>query len=199
MFLRLLKDIFEIGTGIVSRRKEAPPGGNGITYKILTLKSIDQRGYIDVRYLDEFKSNEEIDAKYLTKIGDILIRLSAPFTAATVLEDQQGIIVSSLFAILRPNRQDLLPEFVCVYLNSDIMKKKYLKDASGSALQSIKTSSLREYAIEVLDVPSQRIAIEINKLMIHESKLLEELLESKKQYNKMILTSILTGGLQNGN
>ncbi len=197
--MKTLGEIFNIGSGVVSKRKEVPPGTDGINYKILTLKSLDNRGFIDDYLLEEFVSIDEIDDKYLTKKGDIVIRLSSPFTAACINDDQENIIVTSLFAILRPKNQNVYTKYICIYLNSDIMQKQYLKDASGSVLQMIKTSSLKDYKIKLLEMKYQKLAVEINDLMIRENILMEDLLENKKQYNRIVLNKILIGGLKDGN
>jgi len=197
--VKTLGEIFNIGSGVVSKRKEVPPGTDGINYKILTLKSLDNRGFIDDYLLEEFVSIDEIDDKYLTKKGDIVIRLSSPFTAACINDDQENIIVTSLFAILRPKNQNVYTKYICIYLNSDIMQKQYLKDASGSVLQMIKTSSLKDYKIKLLEMKYQKLAVEINDLMIRENILMEDLLENKKQYNRIVLNKILIGGLKDGN
>ena len=111
-------------------------------------------------------STEKIDDKYLARTGDIVIRLSTPFTAAVIDQDSQGAIITSLFAILRLTTHEVIPDYVAMYLNSVVMKKQYLKDASGSALQMIKTSAINEYSIKIPTVNKQRQFIQINKLFI---------------------------------
>lgn len=186
-------------SGLVVKRKEAAPGTGIHLYKLLTLKSTNHNGFVDMSCLDEFWSAEQIDEKYLTKSGDIIMRLSAPFTTIAISEEQSNILVPSLFVILRTNRSTILPEYVSIYLNSDIMKKQYLKDASGSAIQMIKASSIKDYTIEVIDKEKQYKVVEINRLILHEINLLEELLENKKLYNKLILDNLMNGGYKNGN
>lgn len=191
-------EIYTVNTGIVAKRKEAVPGVGCFVYKMLTLKSIDQRGFINDMELDEFLSGEELDEKYLTQYGDIIVRLSIPFTAVVVSEDQVGIVVPSLFAILRTNRCDILSDYMALYFNSEIMKRQYIKDASGSALQSIKTSSIKDYQIKVIDYAMQEKVVELNKLMIKEEILLEKLIANKRIYNNGMINAVLKGDHLNG-
>ena len=189
--MKNLGELFLISSGLVSKRKEAPPDVFGFEYRLLNLRSVNQLGFIEKECLDDYMSTEKIDEKYLAKTGDIVIRLSTPFTAVVIDQNSQGVIITSLFAILRPKTCEVLPDFVAMYLNSDVMKKQYLKDASGSALQMIKTSVIKDYSIKIPNVSKQEQIIEINKLFIRESILLEELIEKKTRYNKIIINKLM--------
>lgn len=189
--MKNLGELFFISSGLVSKRKEAPPDVFGFEYKLLNLRSINQLGFIEKNGLDDYMSTEKIDDKYLARAGDIVIRLSTPFTAAVIDQDSQGVIITSLFAILRLTTHEVLPDYVAMYLNSEVMKKQYLKDASGSALQMIKTSAIKDYSIKIPTVNKQEQYIEINKLFIRESILLEELIENKKRYNKILMKKLM--------
>lgn len=189
--MKKLGELFTIGSGLVAKRKEAPPNITGVSYKILTLRSINPLGYIDFESLDDFTSVEEVDDKYVAKSGDVIIRLSFPFTAAVVDEKIEGTIITSLFAILKSRNNLLLPEYVTILLNSEWMKKQYTRDASGSALQMIKTSTMKDYDIAIPEVEKQKSIIEINQLMCKELMLLENLTEKKRIYNRMLLSTLM--------
>lgn len=189
--MKTIGELFFISSGLVSKRKEAPPDVEGFHYKILTLRSFNNKGFIEKENVDEFVSVEKIDDKYLARVGDIVIRLSNPFTAALIDQDNQGMIITSLFAILRPKENIVNPEYVVICLNSEFMEKQYLKDASGSALRIIKTSVIKDYNIKFPDLYRQMQIIELNRLMFRESNLLEKLVANKKQYNKAILDKLM--------
>ncbi len=188
-----LNDLFTINSGVVFKRLEAPPGAPGHKYKIITLKSINEFGYIDIEYFDNFNSKKEIAKKHIAKVGDIIVRLSNPYTAVYIDEESQGAVISSLFAILRPKGNQVLSEYASIFLNSDYMKRQYHKDASGSALQMIKTSSLKEYEVIIPTKEKQKAIIEISNLSIRELHLMERLLEQKQLYNKGIIQELIKG------
>lgn len=188
-----LNDLFTINSGVVFKRLEAPPGAPGHKYKIITLKSINELGYIDTEHFDNFNSKKEITRKHIAKVGDIIVRLSNPYTAVYIDEESQGAVISSLFAILRPKGNQVLSEYASIFLNSDYMKRQYHKDASGSALQMIKTSSLKEYKAIVPTKEKQKAIIEISNLSIRELHLMERLLEQKQLYNKGIIQELIKG------
>ncbi|NLP45268.1 MAG: restriction endonuclease subunit S, partial [Peptococcaceae bacterium] len=101
-FIKIVKlgDISSITTGQVIKRKEARPGDmDAIQYRILTLKSFDEDGFLVKEELDTFKAFEEIESKYITSKGDIVVRLSMPFTTITIDKESEGILIPSLFVV----------------------------------------------------------------------------------------------------
>ncbi len=200
-FIKIVKlgDISSITTGQVIKRKEAPPGDvDAIQYRILTLKSFDEDGYLVKEELDSFKASEEIESKYITSKGDIVVRLSMPFTSITIDEASEGILIPSLFVVIRINSNDILPSYLSLYLNSNKMKKQYMREARGTAIQILKTSAFKEFEIMIPDMSIQEQAVTLNELMVREKRLLQLLIEENNKRNQIILEKIFTGGLNHG-
>lgn len=190
-----LGDISDITTGLVVRRKEATPGNElHSEYKILTLKSFDQNGWLIEENLENFKSSEKIDFKYLTIAGDVIVRMSSPYTAVPIDKNLENIVVPSLFVIIRVTNKYILPEYVSLYLNSDEIKKQYSKEARGSIIQIVKTSSYKNFEIPFLELNIQDKVVELNHLMKKEKILLLKLMQQKDLLNNSIMTKILNGG-----
>lgn len=186
-----LHEVFSVNTGVVFKRLEVAPGVSGCEYKLVTLKSMNENGYLEVEFFEDLTSKKEISEKHIAQLGDVIVRLSSPYTAAFVDNESEGAVISSLFAILRPKSNQVSSEYVSIFLNSDYMRKQYYRDASGSALQMIKTSSLKSYEIMIPTMNKQKAIIEMNELSKKELNLLEELLEMKKMYNRLILNKLM--------
>jgi len=184
-----LNDIAEIRTGLVIARKKAE-FGEGNRYKVLTLKSFDEDGWVDIDELDVFESVEELSRHYLTQKNDVVIRLSYPHTAVCIDENLEGIILPSLFSVIRLFEKKILPEFLALYLNSDRIKRKIAQAAAGSAVTVIKTSFLKELSIRAYPMEMQRKAIQIHKLHVKEKKLLVELAEKKEIIYKSVIKEL---------
>lgn len=200
-FIKIVKlgDISSITTGQVIKRKEARPGDvDAIQYRILTLKSFDEDGFLVKEELDTFKASEEIESKYITSKGDIVVRLSMPFTSITIDEESEGILIPSLFVAIRVNCNDILPSYLSLYLNSNKMKKQYIKEARGSAIQILKTSAFKEFEIMIPDMSIQEQAVTLNELMMREKRLLQLLIKENNKRNQIILEKMITGGLNHG-
>jgi len=200
-FIKIVKlgDISSITTGQVIKRKEARPGDvDAIQYRILTLKSFDEDGFLVKEELDSFKASEEIESKYITSKGDIVVRLSMPFTSITIDEESEGILIPSLFVVIRVNCNDILPSYLSLYLNSNKMKKQYIREARGSAIQILKTSAFKEFEIMIPDMSIQEQAVTLNELMMREKRLLQLLIKENNKRNQIILEKMIAGGLNHG-
>ena len=200
-FIKIVKlgDISSITTGQVIKRKEARPGDmDAIQYRILTLKSFDEDGFLVKEELDTFKAFEEIESKYITSKGDIVVRLSMPFTTITIDKESEGILIPSLFVVIRINCNDILPSYLSLYLNSNKMKKQYIREARGSAIQILKTSAFKEFEIMIPDMSIQEQAVTLNELMMREKRLLQLLIKENNKRNQIILEKMITGGLNHG-
>lgn len=195
-----LGDIAKINTGLVVKRKQAGLSEEVFAnYKMLTLKSFEQEGWLNENELDYFDSIEQLGSKYLTCKGDVVIRLSYPNKAIAINKDNEGILIPSLFAVIRLSDSTILPDYLSIYLNSDEMKEFYAKTVIGSAIQIIKTSLLNEVIVKAPDIETQQKVIELYTLMRKEKVLLEELMEEKARYNKTVLRKLITGGIDSGN
>lgn len=182
------------------KRKETVPGENPHSiYRMLTLRSFDQDGWLREDGFDVFRSIEGIDTKYLTVEGDVVIRLSAPYTAVAIDKQHENILVPSLFVLIRIYDERILPEFLSIFLNSDKMKKCYIKESSGSTIQTIKTSAFKDFELQLPEMKRQKKSAELNNLLKKEKQLLRALLEQNEKRNNALMTQIITGGMKDGN
>lgn len=187
-----LGDFASISSGLVTKRKQAVGVSEIINeYQVLTLKSFEQGGWLNTKELEVFKSNEDLDKKYLTKLGDVIVRLSSPYTAIVIDEKNIGLLIPSLFVAIRLRNDKVLPGYLSIYLNSEHMKRINAKSSIGSAIQVIKTSILKDSKIFIREIDEQRKIIELNSLIIKERVLLEQLTEEKAKYHNAILNKII--------
>ena len=56
---------------------------DAIQYRILTLKSFDEDGFLVKEEIDSFKASEEIESKYITSKGDIVVYESTVYPGVT--------------------------------------------------------------------------------------------------------------------
>lgn len=186
-----LSEIFEINTGLVLSRKESKTDAY-IAYKQISLKSINDEGFILESELEEFRSQEEIKSKYITKIGDIVIRLTTPYTVVSITKETEGLLVNSYCAILRSKFSNISSKYIAIYLNSGKLIEQFRKEAIGSIVQIIKISSLKNYVIDYIPNEKKQIeVVKLNELLQEEILIYEELLEEKYLFKKGIIRKLL--------
>lgn len=181
-----LGEIASVRSGLVLSRKLARE--NPVQrYRLLNLRSITPEGYIDINETDVFDAKETLPGEYLSQVGDIVIRLSAPYTAVLIDEESEGMVVSSNFVIVRTDPQVLLPEFLYWLLNTSEVKHRMFENSSSNMLGAVKPKFFADYEITPLPIPEQQKIAAINALAKAESKLLRQLANAKEQYYESIL------------
>jgi restriction endonuclease S subunit len=187
-----LNDIASIRTGLVlSRKKAARDDPEQYSYKQITLKSFSNSVTLQSDYFDDFISIEKIDDKYLTQAGDIIVRLRKPNTAVYIDEESSGLVVSSLFAIVRVNESTVNNTFLAHYLNSKEVLKALDRELKGTTIPMIKIKDLENLTIILPPIEVQERLVEFMKLFQKELQLLDKLKQEKTQFSKAVLDTII--------
>ncbi len=186
-----LKDIAYIGTGLVLNRKKANKDDEIVKkYKIITLKSINNDGFIEKDLMEEFESKEELSSNYISQKGDIVVRLSEPNTAACIDKECEGVLIPSQFCLIRPNSLEYIPEYIAWYFNSQFVKKEISKAMIGSTLGIIKTGFINELELNKISIDKQKKIVEISLLKKREKELLQKLIKEKEILYETVLNRI---------
>lgn len=186
----IINDIAEVGSGLVIARKKAiNKKDSKKSYKQLNLRAINKNGYIIESELEDLDAKEIIDEYYLTHKGDIIIRLTDPFTAVYIDKDMEGIVISSNFCIVRC-KENYSGEFLTYYINSDKAKKELFSNLQGSIMKNINMTAIAE--LEIPDVPYDKQLIMGNLLVAQTKKLiiLDKIKELEIKQQKALLDKI---------
>ena len=195
-------DIAVVRTGLVTARKKKDISSlRTYEYRLLNLKCIASEGYIEKAYIEPYELSEELKGDYLTRMGDILVRLSAPYTA--VLIDQPalcGIVVPSHFAIVRVDDRYAVPEYIFWSLRRDKNRLTMMQNSSGSsAFGTISSGLIASLPITLLPLHEQQIIGDLLRLSEREQELLNKLAEEKKIYSTLLLNQIYDNMKKRGN
>ena len=184
-----LGEISDVRSGLVLSRKKAG-GKSEYTYYALNLRSIDASGYIDTGQLDLFNSKEELNEEYLTRKGDVIVRMSTPYTAVIIDENTENLVISSNFVLIRQNGGKLLPEYLYWLLNTAKVKHRIYESATSNMLGSVNAKYISDFEVEPISLAQQRQIAEINTLAKREIKLLQMLTAKKEQYYAQIIDDL---------
>lgn len=168
--------IAEVNTGLVLNRKQAHHFSK-YNYKLLTLKSIESNGVVNLNMIEDFESIERIDSNYLTKEGDVLIKNTFPFETILINKTTKDLLVPSNFFIIRLKNTDILPEYLMYYLGNTSAQQYFIKDSYGTVLNYLKVDVLKNLEIVVSSNNTQKRYRELyylhNKLLANLEKELE--------------------------
>ena len=188
-----INDIATVRTGLVTARKKKDSTSlKTYKYQLLNLRCISGEGYIEKAYIEPYELSEELKDDYLTRMGDILVRLSAPYTAVLIdRSDLCGIVVPSHFAIIRVDERYALPQYVFWVLRREKNKITMMQNSSGStAFGTISSGLISSLPITLLPLHEQQTIGDLLCLSEREQELLQKLSEEKKTYNTLLLNKI---------
>lgn len=192
-----LVDCAEVKTGLVLSRKSLKPsesrleeGKEIILYPHLTLKSFSVKGVIVKEDLGELEVTKELEPRYLTKEGDIVMRMSVPYTAILITKEDVGLVITSNFVRICPTTPDVSPNFLCWALNAEETKKKIKIATSSIMLGSVSPQVLSNLEITLLPMDKQEKIGILHHLFQREQQLLTLLQEKKEVYQAAALKQI---------
>lgn len=193
-----LGDIAEIKTGLVLSRKKAEVEFDArATYKLLSLKNINDDGIIVNDSFDEFVSKDRLDDHYFTEEGDVLMRLSQPYTAVYINKEHRGLLVPSYFVIIKVHHRKVLPQYLAWFLNSVKVKHELEKSHAGSRIPITNQQIIRKIPIMLSTISKQEALVELYQLHQKEKMLYKKLMKEKELLFQKITQQIL-GGRTNG-
>jgi len=169
-------------------------------YTFRTAVNPEDEGSLLILQSKNIKDNLTITDKDLTKIyykttrtnsftknNDIIISSRGSFRSAVIKSTKRILALSSVY-ILRLTNNQVLPEFLSLYLNSSRGRKNLLNITTGSTIKSILINDLGSLKIPTPSLATQKELIKLYQNQKNHSNLLKE---------KLIINSnILEGALQ---
>lgn len=184
-----LENIATVRSGLVLSRKKADISSK-FGYRLLNLRSVNPEGYIDTEQVDIYNAIEPLKPEYISQIGDIIVRLTAPYTAVLIDESTVGMVISSNFVIIRPDSDYILPEYLFWLLNTSKERHKIFENATSNMLGAVKAKYFNDYEITPIPLSDQKKIAELNILSRRESRLLKKLADEKRKYYSVLINKI---------
>lgn len=181
-----------ISTGLVTARKQdRMPGKDSLKYKMLNLKAVNDEGYIEDTLLEDFWAKERLKSGYLTQAGDIVVRLTTPFTAVLIDKEHTGFIIPSHFVVIRTDsRRQILPEYLNWFLNADRVRQELHQNLSSTMIGTVKPKVYACLEIDLITLEEQKKIAELYKLSKKELRLLKQMRVQKELYYKEAICRI---------
>ena len=186
-----LGDVATVRCGLVLSRKQSPTPTNA-RYRLLNLRSINADGCVEMAMLDEYYAVESLSPEYLSQVGDVIVRLTAPYTAILVDEESAGMVVSSNFVIIRPNPRQLISGYLAWLLNTRKAKRVIFENTSSNMLGAINPKYFACMEVALPSIDRQSAIADLNALALKEGRLLRRLADEKKRYCDFIMNTLHT-------
>lgn len=126
-------------------------------------------------------------ANSFVKNGDIVLSSRGWFKAAVVNSKAKNILASSSVFIMRPKTDQILSEYIAIYLNSSAGQRQLLSKSTGVAINTILRKDLGDIEIPVPSLNNQKQIINL----YHNSREVKKLLAKKMELNGKIVDGII--------
>lgn len=176
-----LQDLASVRSGLVLSRKQAKEP-IGYPYRSINLRAIQPDASINLSEVDVYQAKEPLKPEYLSQIGDIIVRLTAPYTAVLVDETTEGMVISSNFVVIRIKSEKLFPEYLFWLLNTQSVKRDIYENATSNMLGAVNAKFLAEIEMALLPIEEQHKLAQLYLTSRREIRLLRELAEEKERY-----------------
>ena len=181
-----LQSLAGVRSGLVLSRKQSKEPTD-YRYPLINLRCIQQEGNIDLHKADIYEAKESLKEEYLSRQGDIVVRLTAPYTAVLIDDTTSGMVISSNFVVIRIEDKRLLPEYLFWLLNTQKVRHKIYENTTSNMLGAIKAKFLMDFELVLLPIEVQQKIAQLNLLAKKESQLLKELAaEKEKLYSNLL-------------
>lgn len=189
-----ISEIADIQSGLVLSRKAANEKTSVYPYKRLTLRSVTEDCMLDGSSFEEYDACEPIDAQFLTRENDIIVRLFAPVCATLITKDYEGLVVPSQLAIIRLKDDSLyLPGYLSVYLTNQRILENLIEGAGMAAQKIIKVGNVAELEIPCLPIEKQKMISDIANEQLNIVALYKKIIEQETLRTKSVIKDIIGG------
>lgn len=189
---RLLKQMCSIRTGI-SIIKEGD--NTDPEYPLIQLKDISDDGILN-------KDLKKVNIKnllhnHIIKKDEIIFKAKSINNAAVIIKEDGKFITTSHFLILSvKDKETLIPDYLCLYLNQKDAQRYFRKIGAGTSSPIITKQDLGRLKIIVPPLEKQQQIVDIHNLWAKEKELLKEKIDVKNEYIKEMLEMLITGILK---
>ena len=186
----ILADIADIRPGYPFRGsvKDRPDG----EVAVVQIKNVDPDTGIDWSGLARTDLTGRRKPDWLRQ-GDVLFTARGNRNAAAAVGEITIKAVSAphLFVIRVTTPEQILPEFLAWVMNQADAQRYFAQEATGSYITNIRKQSLLEMPLRLPPLDKQRIVVELDRAARQERKLLESLIENRKQQISLVAQTLM--------
>lgn len=184
-----LKDIATIRSGYLFKRKfDNEPDGN---IHIIQLKDVDNNGKVDTNGLYTV-TIDKINPSLFVDKGDIIFKAKSNRpVAAVITEKMDNTITTAHYFILKLNKKGIRSDFLAWFLNQPEAQRYFKMNARGTRVPIINMKILGDLEVQIPNIKTQRLIVQIDDLWLREKELTERLIESKGMLVNAKLSNVI--------
>ena len=165
--------------------------------KVLVPKAIVS-GVIVKEDLGDAELGKQIDEEKYTQEGDVVIKLSTPYDAAYVNEENAGIAIPSFCAAIRITDNDKMDAmYLTAFLNSSYVRDELTAKVVGSARPMIKITDIRALEVPELNMKDMKDIGKAFVLSGLKKATLQEMIDNETKLMENVVLASIKEGINN--
>lgn len=190
MRLDTLENYVEIVSGQIMTRITTKDDAESIgVCKVIIPKAITSDGFISIEDLPEEKIKLEPPTDRITRVNDIVIKLSTPFDSAIITEETAGCIVPSFCAIIR-NQDSIDLHYLRAFLASKYCKEQLKAKVTGAVMSILSIGKIKSIEIPVPDLSEQeQIGMHYNEVQ-EKLQTMNQIISLEKKRNDILFQEL---------
>jgi len=169
----------------------------------ISVKDVDSLGNIDLdncKKISEKEFNELVRSGSQPNENDILLTKDGTIGRAAIVGKNNDFVALSSLGIITPDKKLVLPEFLRLYLTSNLNVSQMFSLIAGSALTRLTIEKIKHLITILPPRNEQKFIIEhitpISKKFINAINLKEQEIEKLKEYKSTLIDSTVTGKIK---
>ena len=166
-------------------------------YYVLQLKDVQKNGHIDLAQATQANMTKEKPPRPLQQ-GDILLRARGGYYYSGLFNaDMDNVIATGQFFILSPNNNNVVPAYLCWYLNQPMAQQYLEKNNTGTNIPMINKQIISDLPVKRPSLNTQHKIAEIHQSWLKEKRLTEQLLNNREQMMRGLCQQYINKDLLN--
>lgn len=155
------KELIENVTGVsvvggqIISRVEAKNDDKIDTVNVLVPRAI-VNGMVEHKNLAILDIKTKLDEKKLTKVGDIVLKLSTPYDACVITTNDEGLLVPSFCAIINNLPNYLDKNYLLAFLNSRLCTDQIKSLTANSTIAILSVGGIKKICVSIPDMTLQK-------------------------------------------
>lgn len=192
MTINQLENFVDITSGQIMTRVTAKDDTDSSvgTWKVVIPKAITSDGFISIEDMPEERLKAEPPVDRITRVGDIVIKLSTPFDSAIITEETAGCVVPSFCAIIRSNGI-LNIDYLRAYLASKYCKDQMKAKVAGAVMSILSIGKIKSIDIPVPSIEVQREIGERYKNVQEKILIMNQIISLENKRNDVVFQELV--------
>lgn len=164
---KILKDLVNIRSGDRFDSDKIENGG----IPFIQVKNIIDGFGIDLRNTKKIRQDAAINSRSYCKGGDVLISIAGTIGKVAVVQDGIEVCIDTSLRQMRiRDESEILPEYLALFLRSDLAVKQMERMTSGSVINVLSTPNLENITIYLPSIEKQKEVINSYHIAVREAQ-----------------------------